>query len=154
MPHSFSPVAWQTIGCRSVRLCAAPLRSQLGATILTSAIARNSSASAFSPAAWYPSSLVSNTRAFFTSAHTPHLHCSLNATLIGQQSGNNGSLSSGGSTCRVRSIPEPNRGELLRNSTRLCGLRLLRVFLRGCSFRFSLFDLVGFRFFIESPARS
>ena len=35
MAHSRSPIAWQTIGCRSVSDCAAPLCSRLGATMLT-----------------------------------------------------------------------------------------------------------------------
>ena len=68
MAHSFSAILWQTMGCRSVNDCAAPLRSQLGATIATCANSRNSSASARNPTAWYPSSFVNNTFGFFTIA--------------------------------------------------------------------------------------
>src|SRR5215470_7962428 len=64
--HSFSAIRWHTIGCRNVKDCAAPLRSQLGATICTSAKSFISSASARNPSARYPSSFVNNTRGFFT----------------------------------------------------------------------------------------
>src|SRR5579885_3513888 len=54
-----SATRWHTMGWRSVSDCAAPLRSVLGATMLTSARSASASAKAHNPGALYPSSLVS-----------------------------------------------------------------------------------------------